>query len=260
MSKKPTAKSREEPCKGEIPRYLDNGSTQAYKLQAVSFRFDEESGVAVAGHATPKNLHALTPCQQMEYIVILEHCRRCDDVRCVLWTVTGDDDALGCSGATFRAGMDNIAGPAELATAIEASRHGGATPDFDSPPDMALKPQALVLWDFPKPCVVAVGGLAIVAMPLVLGTPRATQMMLGGDSSQVRQAYDWGFVNDEVHEVQEPAELFSKALECAKKLAAARNPTAVSRGKGVSNRHVRNEFVGWSEGVLLLDAQKESKL
>ena len=35
-----------EPGKGEIPRYLDDGSTQAYKLQAVSFRFDEESGVS----------------------------------------------------------------------------------------------------------------------------------------------------------------------------------------------------------------------
>ena len=113
------------------------------KLQAVSFRLDEESGVAVACHNTPKNLHALTLCQQMEYFVILEHCTRCDDVKCVLWTATGDK-AFG-SGAALRGGID-IAVPADVVTQYDAR---GMAPDFGSPPDVALKRQTLLFWDFP---------------------------------------------------------------------------------------------------------------
>ena len=270
------------------------------KLQAVSFRLDEESGVAVACHNTPKNLHALTLCQQMEYFVILEHCTRCDDVKCVLWTATGDK-AFG-SGAALRGGID-IAVPADVVTQYDAR---GMAPDFGSPPDVALKRQTLLFWDFPKPCLVAVNGLAVgghanfalanhfdvvfastnakfkypfaslgltpelgssFVMPFVLGMARAKQIMLGGDWFQAQQAREWGLVN-EVHEL---ADLFPKALEYAKKLAAT-NPTAVSLGKRLLNHHLRKhmdevmdienetqrESLGWKEeGGALLEAQKK---
>merc|ERR1712110_1401055 len=76
---------------------LENGSVHVYypehgthALKTIHFSVNETSGVAVAAYNSPRNLNALTKTQMMETFLVLEHCKRSSNVRCLVWTATGD--------------------------------------------------------------------------------------------------------------------------------------------------------------------------
>ena len=75
---------------GEIRLYMDDGTTRAYTPSNICFKLDSSTGVAVACNNTPKNLHALTMNMQQEMFLVLEHARRCEDVKVLVWTASGE--------------------------------------------------------------------------------------------------------------------------------------------------------------------------
>ena len=82
---------------------------------------------------------------------ILEHASRDDNVRCLVWT--GEGRAFS-SGAALGSGTAQTTINDEIK---EAMKERGMGPDGT----MVLKSLTLAFWDFPKPSIVAVNGLAV---------------------------------------------------------------------------------------------------
>ncbi|CAE8719456.1 unnamed protein product [Polarella glacialis] len=66
----------------------------AYELKSIAWRLLEDVGVAIAAYNAPKSLHCLSPNQQMETFLVLEHAKRDPRVRALVWTGTGVKAAL----------------------------------------------------------------------------------------------------------------------------------------------------------------------
>ena len=92
-----------------------------------------------------------------EMKLILSHAERDDGVRCLLWTGHG---------RAFSSGAD-LSGKAPRPALRKEAMHWfmdqGFCPGTSNPakPDGALKCLTLAFWDFLKPSVVAVNGLAV---------------------------------------------------------------------------------------------------
>ena len=123
---------------------------QDYKLTEITYSVDLLTGVATACFNNPKKLNCLTNDQCIETFFILEAAKRDSHVSCLLWTATG---------RAFNAGMDikpsnKTKAPKEVVEAYQARRMGPDT-------SLVLKNQTLAFWDFPKPIVFAINGMAI---------------------------------------------------------------------------------------------------
>ena len=126
------------------------GALEAYELHAFTYEVDADTGVAVATLSNPEKLNCISVNQHWEFFAVLEHAARDEDARAVVW--------IG-EGRAFNAGAD-LGGartthiPDHLCDAMRARGMAPGT-------DMVLKNLTLAFWDFPKPSVCAVNGLAV---------------------------------------------------------------------------------------------------
>ena len=252
-----------------IQVYRDDGRVQPYTLRSTRFELLEDVGVGVAAFDCVSNLHALTPNLMQETFLILEHAKRLDGCRALVWTATGTK--AFCAGAALRGDMD-LHVPTDVA---EEYRARGLAPQ---PDDMALGALTRAMWDFPKPSVAAINGLAVggganIALanyfdlvvcaeharfkypfadlgitpelgssklvPFVVGMARAKRIFLLGDWMSAREAEAMGLASH----VVESARLLPAAVELATRLAA-KPPHAVRGAKRLLNHHLREQLDG----------------
>jgi len=242
--------------------------TTMYSLQSIAFSLNPATGLATATFNTPQNLNALRALQVWEMFLILEHAAQDPAVRTVLWTAAG---------RAFNAGADwnGKDQEAELAAALSEElreaylkRGMGLPPDFS---DLACKALTLAFWDFPKPSVCAVNGLAVggganmalanyhdyvvlsekakflwpfsklgltpelgssSTMPQIVGMLRAKQLLMTNDWCDATTAVSFGLANEVVlHD-----DLMQRATEVATKFATS-NLTALSLSKAMMHKH-----------------------
>ena len=225
------------------------GALEDYELRSFSWTLDEDTGVAVATFNSPKNLNSLTHNLRWELFVILEHAAREEDVRVLVWT--GEGRAF-CAGADLM-GAKEVHLPKHLMKAMYAR---GAGPGQD----LVLMKETLAFWDFPKPSIAAVNGLAVGGganiallwhdivvcstqakfkypfaklgltpelgssklMPLHIGLARTKEIMFMGGWFDAARAKDLGLCN----QVVAPEDLMGATLEMAEKIAD-QNPEAI---------------------------------
>lgn len=221
-------------------------SKTPYILVSMTYTLDRATGVAVAAYNTPQNLHALTHTQRVETFFVLEHAKLDEDVRALLWTGTGTR-AFGAGADLKDFGVSKLVLPDGVE---EAYAERNLWPDNT----FTLANQVRAFWDFPKPLVIAVNGMAVggaanialmnfgdlvvcstnakfmypfaklgftpelgssLVMPYVVGLVRTKEMMMLGDWFSADKALEWGLVNA----VVAPEELMAHALDLARRLA-----------------------------------------
>jgi enoyl-CoA hydratase/carnithine racemase len=253
-----------------------------YNLGSLAYE-RKGDGICVAYYNTPKNLHALTPNQQHETFLVLEYARRDPACKVLIWTATGQ--RAFSSGAAF--GVTQVDLDPEVAAAYRAK---DMCPKQN---DVALKTMTLAFWDFPKPIIMAINGLAVggganialmnygdmvlastkarfmwpfaklglspelgssLMMAQIIGMPRAKRIMMLGEWLSAEDAHSMGLVN----EVVEPDELMPRAMELAKAMTAF-TPDTMLRIKDIMNKHLRESMdkVLDDEAVTLGDGIKQ---
>lgn len=243
------------------------GTLEVYELHSISYEL-KPTGVAVCTFNTPKNLNCLSQNQIWETFAVLEHLMREEEVKVAVWTGAGR--AFG-SGADLRGGGELFV--PEHARAALRSR--GMSQESD---DRVLRALTKAFWDFPKPSIVAVNGMALgghanmalmnyhdlvlasseakfmfpfaklgftpelgssVLMPMVVGMARAKEIFFLGDWISAHQAKELGLVNW----VVEPDQLLPEALRIAERLVGT-HPKGLSFSKTLLNSHLRKNLDG----------------
>merc|ERR1711865_912715 len=242
--------------------------TTVYSLKSIAYSLNAATGLATVTFNTPKNLNALRTLQVWEMFLILEHAAQDSAVRALLWTGAG---------RAFNAGADwnGKDQEAELAAALSEElreaylkRGMGLPPDYS---DLACKRLTLAFWDFSKPSVCAVNGLAVGgganmalanfhdyvvcsdkakfmwpfsklgltpelgssrSMPLLCGMLRAKQLLMTNDWCDAATAVQFGLSN----EVVPHDSLIERATQVATKFAKS-NLTALSMSKAMMHQH-----------------------
>jgi enoyl-CoA hydratase/carnithine racemase len=124
-----------------------------HTLRSLTYTLDVATGVAIAAFNTPDTLHSLTSTQRTETFFVLEHAKLDDRVRALIWTATGTR-AFGAGANLKNFGNDQVGVAAEV---VAAYAERGLSPDTT----FVLANQVRAFWDFPKPLVVAVNGIAV---------------------------------------------------------------------------------------------------
>jgi len=236
---------------GSVRVYYDaqEGASEEYALKSIAWRLLEKAGVGVAAYNAPKNLNALTPNQVMETYLVLEHARRDPRVKALVWTGTGT--RAFNAGAALKGDM-KIHVPREV---MKAYAKRGLAPVAG---DWVQAPLTKAFWDFPKPLVMAINGLAIgggmnialancgdmvvcsskarftypfaklgvtpefgssMMLPLLVGMPKAKELVMTGDWITADEALKFGLANA----VCAPEELLPRAIGLAAKTAQFNN-------------------------------------
>jgi len=225
-----------------------------------------ENGTALCTLNTPKNLNALTQAQQWDMFAILEHAAQDDNVRCLVWT--GEGRAFS-SGAALGKGNAQTTINTEIQDAMKSR---GMGPDGT----MVLKSLTLAFWDFPKPSVVAVNGLAVggaanialvnfhdlvycaeearfkypfadlgftpelgssMMMPQLVGMARSKEIMFLGDWFSAHEAKEMGLVN----KVYSQADLMPAVMKIADRLCNT-HPGSLTNSKKILNNTMRKQM------------------
>mmetsp|Transcript_22227 Transcript_22227/g.48579 ORF Transcript_22227/g.48579 Transcript_22227/m.48579 type:complete len:320 (+) Transcript_22227:112-1071(+) len=254
-----------------------------HKLKQVSYQLFAEAGVAVVAFNSPKTLHCMSPGLVMETMLILEHMRRDSAVRAVVWTGTGTK--AFCSGAAM--GGDQSYGVDQ--DVVKAYDKRGLVND-----DIACTKLTKAFWDFPKPMIMAINGLAVGGganmalanygdvvfcstnskfmypfarlgltpelgssqlIPFVVGMSKGKEMMFGADWFSAEEAVNWRLASA----VCAPEELLPKAMAFAIK-AAAVHPETARLIKKVMNSTLREKLdeVMKRENAVIMEAIDKS--
>lgn len=256
------------PSNGTINVHLgEDGAERTYALTSIAWRLLEDIGVGIAAYNTPKSLHCLSPQQQMETFLVLEHARRDPRVKALVWTGTGK--RAFCSGAALK-GDRSIHVAQDIVKAFKAR---GLAPTSD---DMVLAKQTRAFWDFPKPIVMAVNGLAVggganialvnfgdlvicsktarfmypfaklgvtpelgssFVLPWLVGMAKAKEMMMTGTWLGADEALRLNLVS----QVCAPEELLPRAVALAAGMATV-NPETMRLMKQVMNAPLREQL------------------
>ena len=126
--------------------------TETYALHNISWTPPNADGVAVATFNDEETLHSLSPSLTTEVFVVLEHAARCAGVKVLVWTAAGE--RAFCSGAALKGDRTVHVPAAAVAEYLERGMAPAAG-------DMVMANQTLAFWDFPKPIVGAINGLAV---------------------------------------------------------------------------------------------------
>jgi len=262
---------------GRIPIYMDaiqeseatdekRTDRAEHELRSISWRLLDDIGVGIAAYNDPKAMHCLSPNQQMETFMVLEHARRDSRVKVVVWTATGT--RAFCSGAALK-GDQTVHVPAEV---IKAYAARGMAPKGDP----GLSAQVKAFWDFPKPLLMAINGLAVggganialasfgdlvfcstkarfmypfaklgitpelgssLVMPWLVGMSKAKEMMMLGKWFSADDALRLNLVNA----VCSPEELLPLAVQTAADIAL-RNSTTLRLMKQIMNAPIRSQL------------------
>ena len=242
---------------------------RSYELVSIHYALNRETGVAVCTLNEPGRLNALTQNQMWEYMLLLRHMERDDDVKVVVWTGRG---------RAFSSGAD-LSGKAPPPTLSEDAMEWFEEEGFAPGPasgDMALKSLTLLFWDFPKISIVAVNGLAVggaanialanyhdivlasteakfmypfsklgltpelgssFVLPRVAGMTNAKKMLMLGDWFDANEAHRMGLVS----EVHPPRALLPRAISLAETLAS-RHQQPLRLNKAIINSHLRKDM------------------
>lgn len=238
-----------------------------YELKSIAWRLLEDVGVGVAAYNTQKNLNALAPNQVVETYLVLEHAKRDPRVRALVWTGTGSKSFN--SGAALKGDM-KVHVPAEI---VEAYSKIGMAPVKG---DWVQAPMAKAFWDFPKPVVMSVNGLAVgggcniaiancgdmvvaskkarftypfaklgvtpeygssMMLPMLVGMAKAKELVMTAEWMGAEEALRLNLVNY----LCEPEELLPKAVELAAKTAKFNN-SGMQLIKQVMNAPLRKKL------------------
>jgi len=248
----------------EFPAFLSegglasNGSILTYEtvdatsgmpyddLRSIAWRLLEDIGVGIAAFNTPKSRNCLALQQQMEIFMILEHARRDDRVKALIWTGTGTK-AFN-AGADLR-GNKTCTVPSHLVKAYAARC---MAPQQDN---MVMDHMTKAFWDFPKPVIIAVNGVAVggganialanygdvvicsrnarfmwpfaklgltpelassMVIPWLVGMSKAKELMMTGDWFSAEEALRLNLVSV----VCEPEALLPRAVDLAARIVA----------------------------------------
>jgi enoyl-CoA hydratase/carnithine racemase len=117
-------------------------------------------GVAVATYNTPENLNCLSPSLTSETFLILEHAARDEACKVLIWTGAGE--RAFCAGAALKGKGEHFEEhvPSHVRNDYDSRRMFPQSPAVN-PPDMVMARQTVAFWDFPKPLIMAVNGLAV---------------------------------------------------------------------------------------------------
>jgi len=264
---------------GRVPIYMDapqepeagaddEGRTDRaeHELRSISWRLLEDLGVGIAAYNDPKAMHCLSPNQQMETFMVLEHARRDPRVKALVWTGTGT--RAFCSGAALK-GDQTVHVPRDVVKTYGAR---GMAPSGD----WVLSAQVRAFWDFPKPLLFAVNGLAVggganialasfgdlvfcstkarfmypfvklgitpelgssLVLPWLVGMSKAKEMMMLGNWFSADEALRLNLVNA----VCSPEELLPRAVQTAAEIGT-RHPTTLRLMKQIMNAPLRGQL------------------
>lgn len=247
-----------------IKLYYDD-QEEPYELHNIHYVL-HPTGIAVCTYNTPKTMNCLSKNQQWEMFALLEHMAKEDNVKVALWTG---------SGKAFNSGADLkndplLTIPEHIRTKMLARGMGKVAGD------MVLKEQTLAFWDFPKPSIVAVNGLAVggaanialanhhdlvicsttarfmypfpklgftpelgssYVLPYIIGMARAKEIFYLSEWFTAEQAHALGLANM----VVAPDQLMPEAMKLAERLCLL-HPAALSNSKRVLNHHIRKQL------------------
>lgn len=269
--------TQDEGIDGEVEEWASpKAKEEAYELHTISYVL-QPTGVAVCTFNTPKNMNALTRNQQWEMFALLEHMARDDNVRVAVWT--GRGTKAFNAGADLR-GDPILTIPEHIRENMLARGMGPVDGDF------VLKAQTLAFWDFPKPSIAAVNGMAVggaanialanyhdlvicssnacfmypfpklgftpelgssFMMPYLVGMAKAKEMFYLSDWFSGDQAKELGLVN----KVVAPEQLMPEAMQLAERLCLL-HPSALENSKKILNHHIRKQLEG------ILDDEQEA--
>lgn len=251
---------------GTVKLYYDNGETAVYTPRSMLWELTPE-GVGIVTFNDPKTLNALTPNFQSELFIMLEHAKRDPAVKAVVWAANGK---AWSSGAALR-GDRSVDMPKDLQSQYRARGM------FMVDGDVVMKAHTLAFWDFPKPSICAVHGMAVggainmvVAnyhdivyaaegtrfkypfvklgltpelgssrmLPFLIGTAKAKELLMFGDWFGAEEAARLNLVN----RVLPQQELVPAAVAAATRLAKEPNQMAIRLGKQVVNGYLRADL------------------
>lgn len=240
---------------------------EPYPLRSIAWRLLEDQGVGIAAFNTPDSRQCLSRNQMMEIMLVLEHAKRDPKVKVLLWTGTGT--RAFNSGAALKGDM-KIYVPKEIVNEYAARGMGPVKGD------LIMAPHTKAFWDFPKPLVIAVNGVACggganialanfgdvvlasttarfmwpfakmsvtpelgssFVIPHVIGLPKAKELMMTGEWLGAEEAQKLNLINH----VYAPEELLPRAIEMATNIASY-HPAAMSLMKRVMNAPLREKL------------------
>jgi len=244
-----------------------------HALQHLKYHLSE--GIATVAFNKPKSLNALKLLQVWEMFLIIEHAAHDPAVRVVVWTATGRAFNAGADWKTMMTGEQQKEVDAHIPNDIqEAYRARGMGQPKSN--DTACKNLTLAFWDFPKPSVCAVNGLAVggganmalanyhdyvvcseqakfmwpfsklnitpelgstYVMPMVMGFCRAKNLLMSNKWVSSEEAHSLGLCN----EVVPHDKLMEAAMAAARNLCSS-NITALGLAKKLIHASGREQL------------------